>query len=345
MFDTKKLTQWAIDTIKTQYPEDVELLIGIDKHTYKGDGHGECFDYYIPATERGYELGQDFIIEGIGHDLYPRSWKRIEDMANLDDWFVNGLAQGNILYAKSEQDRVRFEAMQVILAHNLNNREFTYRKALKMLDEAMNLYRTLCFEENLGDVRMAVRYVDWYLSMGIAYLNGTYFHEMFEPKRSEEMKAFELLPDKYLDLRSAIYFASSVAQLQQIAHDLIATTRVLLAANTPSSRPEAGDMSGSDLADWYAEMSLTLRRLHGFCQDGDYENAFVEGCSFQKEVAYIMSSLGGTKFDILGAYDPNDLAAYDAAAHAAEQEIIRRIEALGGKIRQYDSIDSFLKDN
>ena len=70
------LTQWAIHKIETEYKEDIALLIGIKGHSTDGDCHGECFDFFVPATEHGYNLSQTFIIDGIGHDLYPRSWER-----------------------------------------------------------------------------------------------------------------------------------------------------------------------------------------------------------------------------------------------------------------------------
>ena len=68
---TQKLTEWAISKIKSDYPEDVALLVAVEGLSVNGDGHGECFDYYVPATERGLELGRTFIIGGIGHDLSP----------------------------------------------------------------------------------------------------------------------------------------------------------------------------------------------------------------------------------------------------------------------------------
>lgn len=46
------LTEWVIDKIEKEYKEDVALLIGIKGHATEGDCHGECFDYFIPATDR-----------------------------------------------------------------------------------------------------------------------------------------------------------------------------------------------------------------------------------------------------------------------------------------------------
>ena len=91
------------------------LLIGIRGHATDGDCHGECFDYFIPATDRAYELEETFIIDGVGHDLYARSWERMEKSVTLDEMtFV--LANATILYAKSKEDEERFLALQKKLA-------------------------------------------------------------------------------------------------------------------------------------------------------------------------------------------------------------------------------------
>ena len=72
------LTQWVIDKIRNEYRDDISLLLSVKGHCTDGDGHGEVFDYFIPETERGCSLARTFIIDGVGHDLYPRSWERME---------------------------------------------------------------------------------------------------------------------------------------------------------------------------------------------------------------------------------------------------------------------------
>ena len=59
------LTKWVIDKIEKEYKDDVALLIGIKGHSTDGDEHGEIFDYFVPATERGNELSETFIIDGV----------------------------------------------------------------------------------------------------------------------------------------------------------------------------------------------------------------------------------------------------------------------------------------
>ena len=65
--DTQRLTDWVIRKIKTEYPDDVALLVAVEGASINGDGHGEPFDYFVPATEHGNELAQTFIIGGVGN--------------------------------------------------------------------------------------------------------------------------------------------------------------------------------------------------------------------------------------------------------------------------------------
>jgi len=101
----RELTEWAIGQIRNKCKDDVALLIAISGHSLDDDCHGECFDYFVPANERGNRLAQTFIIDGVGHDLYPRSWKRIEDMAQFDDDFTSGL--GEVLLGRKNGHAVK----------------------------------------------------------------------------------------------------------------------------------------------------------------------------------------------------------------------------------------------
>jgi len=107
MQGTNKLTDWVIRKIEKEYKDDVALLLAVHGHNVNEDQHGVCFDYYVPATERGNELAETFIIDGIGHDLYPRSWERLENSVSLNDMPI-AIDTAEILYARSKEDEERF---------------------------------------------------------------------------------------------------------------------------------------------------------------------------------------------------------------------------------------------
>lgn len=339
-----ELTNWAIAQIQNKYKNDVALLIGIFGHALDNDCHGECFDYFIPANENGNQLAQTFIIDGVGHDLYPRSWKRIENMANLDDNFTNGLADGVILYARNEDDRQQFIAMQEKLKANLQNKDFMLKKALEKLDNAMEIYRTMMFEESLYQVRMAAGFIAKYLSFAVAHMNGTYFKQRLELE-TVELAQMALLPEHFIDYYENIVKASTVEALKQHSYDMIRTTRAFIAAHKPPANAKAASPDYKELAGWYEEGSLTFRRILIHCDAQNYERVFTDAIAIQHELNIIKEEFGLSEMDLIGSFDYQNLNAIKEATQKIEQYIISEIERHGFKINQYDTLEQFLEKN
>jgi len=338
---TNQLTNWAISKIKEEYPEDVALLIALEGHDVDGDGHGKCFDYFVPATDRGNELSRTFIINGIGYDLYPRSWERTERTAALEDEVISCLGSAKILYSRSEADTARFEAIRQQLFANLADKTFVYQKALEKLDTAMDLYRTLMFESRAYQVRMAVGYIAHYLSEVVTFLNGTYTKD-----RSDGMlphlRGLTKLPDSFLAYYEAILRTQSESDLKNLAYLLISTTRGFIQAYKPEKADTADSLDFANLADWYQEISLWWRCLYYFCRIGNADAAFIEACQLQSELNIISQEFKLPEMDLLGAYDASNLAALNTRAAEWEQAIITAVEAHGCSINRYDSFETFL---
>ena len=68
------------------------------------------------------------------------------------------LDKATILYSRSEEDVKRFEDCKNRMWKNLNNDSFVYAKALKCMDKALEIWRTMIFEEKLYRVRSEA---DW----------------------------------------------------------------------------------------------------------------------------------------------------------------------------------------
>ncbi|ERI93322.1 hypothetical protein HMPREF1982_01746 [Clostridiales bacterium oral taxon 876 str. F0540] len=109
---SKALIDWAVNKIETEYKDDVSLLIGHKHWKIEPDGEEIAFNFFIPETEHCYRVAKTFIIEDIGYDLFPMSWERVEGLTNLNESIITCLADGIILYARSEKDRQRFIELQ-----------------------------------------------------------------------------------------------------------------------------------------------------------------------------------------------------------------------------------------
>lgn len=278
--EDRQLTEWVINKIKTEYADDVALLVAVEGASINGDGHGEPFDYFIPATERGNELAQTFIIGGIGNDLYPRSWERTQRTADLEDLATQCLGNAKILYARSNEDVERFEAIRQRLFDNLNNPEFIYKKALENLDVAMNLYKTMTFEDKLYRVRGLAGYIHYYLTISVGCLNRTYRKDCHKGV-IEEISKWKELPEKFVEYYQEVLAAHTVSEIRNLSYLLIVTTREFIAQYKLEKTKVAEVPNYMWLGEWYQELRTWWNRLDYFCGIGDGDSAFREACQLQ----------------------------------------------------------------
>lgn len=348
------LTKWVINKIEREYKEDIALLIGIKGHATDNDNHGECFDYFIPATERGYELAQTFIIDGVGHDLYGRSWERVEKTVDLQEMTVV-LANATILYAKSQEDVERFEDMQKRLADNLSNPVFVYGKALECLDRALDIYRNFMFEEKSYRARSEAEYIHLYLSQAVAFMNNTFtdsaiFNERQAYDDNPESSIYHcpgmlLVPENFFSYARKLLTTQDVTVLREIVHELIKTTRAFVLERKPESGRITKSINYIELADWYQELSLTWRRIRYFCKENMVEKAYKDACYLQNELLYVADEFQIEELNLLDSFITDDLELLSIRSNQLE-EIIRGILTEHHiKINEYDSIEEFLTVN
>ena len=353
---TKQLMDWAINKIKTEYPDDVALLIALPGSSVNGDGHGEPFDYFVPATERGNDLAQTFIIGGIGNDLYPRSWERCERTANLEDWATFCLGNGKIIYSRSQEDVERFEQLQQKLTVNLNDSTFVYKNALMRLESSMDMYRTMMFEDRLYKVRGLAGFIHNYIAMGVAFLNKTYIGDSGWHQSPLSMYSkWSELPARFLEYYELILAAETISELRSIAHLLIASARQFIADRKPQNI-ESKTPNYQGLADWYQELRTTWNRIYHYCAINDCNTVFIDACGLQNELSIISEEFdffnsfkveeqfGFSEMDLLGVFDAKNLEPLAKRAAELEKTIVAAIESYNIKIRRYDTFEAFLAD-
>ncbi len=289
-------------------------------------------------------MSQTFIIDGVGHDLYPRSWKRIEDMAELNDDFTFGLSDAKILYCRNEEDKKKFVSMQEKLKANFADRDFMFKKALEKLDIAMELYRTMMFEDALYKVRMASGYIARYLSIAIACINGTNFKQRLDLE-TVELAKMELLPESFIAYYNAIVKAESIEELKGLSHLIISCVRNFISLNKPQKFEAVKQPIYEDLASWYQEMSLTWRRIYIHCDEQNFERVFADAVKLQDELCTIKHEFALNEMDLIGSYNVKDLSELKNRAKELESYIITEIEIHGVAINKYDTVEEFLRKN
>ncbi|WP_105615811.1 hypothetical protein [Vallitalea okinawensis] len=341
---SKELNDWAVNKIKTEYLEDVSLLIGHKHWKIKPDGDEVAFNFFIPETDHGYNLSQTFIINEIGYDLFPMSWERVEGLANINETLTTCLADGVILYARSEEDKQRFINLQKKLAENLTNPEFTYVKGLEKINIAMDLYKNMLFDSSLSKVRKASGYLAGYLAQAIATFNGTYFRRGPEDQLTI-LNNLQHTPKDFTSLYQRIVSAVTLEETKNLCYQMIKVTRDFFSQRSPKKEKQTVEYNFEDLADWYEEGTYTFRRIYYYCDQKDVFNSFAWAYNFQQEFDYLEEEFGMKKMDLIGTFDISDLSALRKRAKEIEHYIVSIIKEHGVVIQEFDNIEEFLMNN
>lgn len=342
----KELVEWAVEKIRTEYQEDIALLIG-----QKGGGkiptdeQNMVFDFFVPSTERGNQLARTFIIEDMGYDLYPISWERLERIANIEEpHMIFAFAKGEVIYAKSQEEKIRFENLKAEMLLKLQDKTFHMPKSLEFLETAQEIFQTMLFEEALCDIRKAAGGVCCYLMNAIAMVNGTYLksgymnltndlHQMKEYPCGFEKTFAEMLAEHEIDaIRKKVY-------------ELICMTRKFLTTRIMADEKKTFEPNYEDLAMWYQEMRYTFRRIAYFTSINSAEDSYLTGCYLQIEFDAVQEDFHLEKMDLMSAFDQENLARFAKRAEEIEAYLVKTIEESKVHQNKYSSFEEFVKEN
>ena len=210
--------------------------------------------------------------------VYEVGAERIENSVNLNDMALL-LDQATILYARSEEDANRFEDCKNRMWQNLKNDSFVYKKALEYMDKALEIYRTMIFEEKLYRVRSEADCIHELLSRAVAVLNHTYtesaiYSENQAYNGEDENRMYfcpelKIVPDGFFANARKLLEAADVKILKETIFALLKTTRAFILERKPKNptEKENAKIDFQNLADWYQELSLTWRRIRYFCKN------------------------------------------------------------------------------
>ena len=338
-----RLADWAINKVETEFHDDVCLLLEHRTLKLDKDMEQKTFSFYIPATNRANGLARTFVIGGIGYDLFPMSWERIERMADVKEYNTTCLADAEILWSRSDEDEQRFISLQARLKANLQNPQYMLERAKEWFNTVKEIYQDTLFEESLGKVRENAGNICDLLSIAVAFVNGCYFVHG-QTNQLTELSGMKKLPKDFSKLYEAIIKEPSPDAQKRLCHDLIQKTREFLDDQTKLSfKPSKPDFS--ELAAWYQELCYTWRRVYYWCDMNDPVNAYIWCCMLQNEVDVWGIKFGIDDVGILEFFKFDDLLSFRTHAEAVEAEFRKAIADNGVKLDEYKTVEDFLRVN
>lgn len=337
----KELIPWAIRTIETKAPDDVDILIGGPQWETPENENAYGFTFFLTDTEKGYNIAKAFIIDDNSYDFWAMPWARLEHIATLEERLTYFLIDGVILWVRSEESRLRFKQLQILASERLQDTVYRYQIALLKLDEAMDLFKAMMFDENLSHTRRDLSKTAALLSDAVGLVNGIYFKRGPE-EQDKILDTLTFVPDGFTDTYRKIPYAKSIQDCRSLTRDLISRTRLLLTELKPQTGVSSSSGNAQELAEWYEELVRDFRRLSVYTELGDAAKTLQWGYPLQAEIDSTVQMYGLPRMDLLDTYDPNDLSKLSQRAREVRAMLHQAVINLGGKIREYNSLDEFL---
>jgi hypothetical protein len=264
-------------------------------------------------------------------------------MADVKEYNTTCLADAEILWARSEEDKQRFQSLQARLRANLQNPQYMLERAKKWFDTVKEIYQDTLFEERLYKVRENTGYICELLSIAVALVNGCYYVHG-QTNQLRELSGMKKVPVDFTKLYESIIREPSPDAQKRLCHAMIANTKEFLDAQERCPK-QAASPDFSELAAWYQELSYTWRRVYHWCDAHDPVNAYIWCCNLQSEVDEWGSRFGIADVDIFGSFKADDLVAFRKRAEAVEAKFREAIVAHGVELDEYNTVEDFLQTN
>lgn len=337
-YQNDQVIKWAVDTIKREYAEDVSLLLLYG--SYENGTSNDLSDvdlYFIPKTERAYELNQTFIIGDIGYDLFPMSWHRVEEIANFNDRLLPCVGDVKILYVNSVEDETRFKNLQLTLQKHLSDPCFMLSKAKQRLNEAKKTIGELIIASTGGESRLHAASILCELAECVAFLNQTYFHRGLKTQ-FEDLKQMRHLPLHFLELYDFIVNTTSDEERQMACIALIKSTEFLVSHQDAQER----NIDYDQLIGRYEELCSSFNKIYTHCKLQNAVLVYLSAAQVQEELNDITQSFNFPSFDLLGHFDASNLEEFSLEAFKIENDLIATLDDYVIPIRSFSNIETFL---
>lgn len=343
MKNNELVTKWVLDTVKEKYTDDIALVVS--HTTLRLDDSEKTVSYFVPITEKGYAFGKTFLLQGEGFDLWGIDWNRLEKFSELDEYNITVLADGEILYARSKEDKERFEALQRKQADNLADNKKMRVCALTAYKQAKNIYFEMLFAKDESDIKLAAGYTMDYLAQAIAFSNNRYFKRS-QADQMNELKEMTKVPKGFIALYGQVIYEKESTKQKELCFQMINMVKEFLDNCKLAEEGQEGakEHNYQDLADWYAELSYTWMRIREYAKVGDVTKVYMWGIMLQEELNCVCRDFGIQKFALMSTFDAENLSGFIANADAIEGKVRELITNGGGVIREYDCFEDFVNE-
>ncbi len=346
MDKNQKLIDMIIERVKRDFPKDI-AIIGLTGSFATGDYHekSDLDLIIINNTERGWEIAETFILDGVGYDIYCTEWHvRVENEANLESPMVSHLLDLQILYCASPEDAERLQRYQQRARKRLSEPigADCLGRAAKNLEHAKQSFAQLMLEEAIGKARYAAGLMLYDLFNAVVSMNNTYIKRGVK-RYLEEIRTYSYVPKDFETLYYALIQAQTIPDIQEAAKAILKATLALhesmLQELVPRPQPTSDHLKGT-----YEELFCNYHnKIIQSTQKQDVSYAFLTMIGAQAYLDEMTQEVGTPAFDLLQAFDPEDLTKGEAAFLQAEEKYKAEYDKVGLTVNTFDTLEELYR--
>ena len=290
MKDLMRLTEIIKRKIENHYSDDIAIFAYYGSYaTGLQEENSDIDFYFIPKSEKGKEMSIQFVVDGIGIDLFPITWERIARIATLDQPLTAVITKSKVLYSASPEDEKKFLYLQDKLEELFSPTEFELMtsKCMDYLVEAYtNLFNMKFASDNLDEVKIESSKLISNILLALAFINNTYYKRSIG-RAVQEALNFEKLPQDFKVLVDRIISEKEIIHIVNDCEKLIFNVRSLLLSELSAVSDK--EPYETLFIGYYEELKSSINKVIRACNNNDYYTAFFRSALIQEETSRFLS--------------------------------------------------------
>jgi predicted nucleotidyltransferase len=273
------LLEIIVRKIEKDYPTDVAVFICYGSFVTGGYSKASDIDFFfIPKADKGYDLSFQFIIDGIGYDLWPISWDRAKRIAEADEQIGSIIMDGKVLYYSSSRDLREFELLKKTIVKMLSNEKMVAGKVRGLLADVKATYVET--DREMSDANIARVYsIVEKLLFALALLNRTYLRKGIKDIE-REVKRLSTKPRGFFNDYSTVIQFKNRKIVRTTLLKMINDVCALAKANGDCGKK---DTNPKDLVGFYEEFKSVYNKFYQACATRDYAQAMYASVLINRE--------------------------------------------------------------
>lgn len=343
--DEKKIIESLITKVEDKYRKNISLIICYGSQILGTPHEKSDLDFFfIPRNQKGYEMNFQFIIDGVGYDFWPLSWKRAEQIANFKENIVSIIADGLVVYYYNSSELERFNSLKQRIKDitNSKNNEILIDRAKKLLNEAKIKYFNMNYiDDSYENYNQNCYEILNLLVNALAFINSTYIKKAVYNIK-EEIKTYSILPENFMKSFKSIIKSCKQKDKNKFIKDLITDIDRLIKKNKIKKDKK---VKKEHLRGFYEEIKSSYNKLLHACNTKDYLKAFFTANTIDIETRAILGKIyDDYNFpDLISKLDSNNYEKLIKSTNRHEEVLVDLLKEHDISICEFDTVDDFVK--